>query len=165
MAMSRATAIGRVSMLCDANSYPQLSTTEIGTILDDLIRWNYWTASTAYIVDDLIVPTIPNGRMYRCIAPGTSDASTPTFPVFPSVGFINQTIYESTTSGVIWIDIGTAQKEQFDVQGATRRAWLLKASKCVGDVDAKESMSDVKLSQLVDHCTKMAERFRPLVIA
>lgn len=152
-------------MLADANSYPQITTTEIGTILDDLIRWDYWTASHSYAVDDLIVPLIPNGRLYRCVAAGTSDSTQPTFPVFPSIGFINQTIYESTTSGVIWIDIGTAQNEQYDVQGATRRAWLLKASRCAGDVDSKEGLSDVKLSQLSDHCIRMAERFRPLVIA
>jgi hypothetical protein len=43
--------------------------------------------------------------------------------------------------------------------------WMVKASRVVAEIDAKEGTSDVKLSQLKAHCLSMAERYRPLVFA
>ncbi len=39
-----------------------------------------WVASTAYSLDDIVVPTTANGFQYRCSVAGTSDSSEPTFP-------------------------------------------------------------------------------------
>ena len=42
---------------------------------------NYWTVNTAYGTSDYIVPSTPNGRLYRCTVAGTSAAVTePTWP-------------------------------------------------------------------------------------
>lgn len=40
----------------------------------------FWQASTAYSVGDLLQPTTPNGRRYRCTTAGTSDGTEPTWP-------------------------------------------------------------------------------------
>jgi hypothetical protein len=165
MSLTRASAIARVSMYCDAQSYPQLSTTDIGQVLDDTVRFGgVWTASTAYSVGDRIVPVTPNGRVYECRTAGTSGTTEPGWPRYGSY------IYWWTEDGTSdprlrWIDMGPANIEQYDVRSATQRCWLIKASRVAGEIDAKDGTSDVKLSQLRDHCVKMAERYRPMVIA
>lgn len=164
--MTRAEAIAQVSLFADATSYPQLSTTEIGSILDSYSRFSTWTASTTYAVGDRIVPTTPNGRVYECRVAGTSGTNQPDFIDYPAVYAIGWSVEDGTSDPVLlWVDQGPANVERYDVRTATRQAWLIKASRVVGDIDAKEGASDVKLSQLHQHCLTMSEKYRPLVIA
>jgi hypothetical protein len=65
----------------------------------------------------------------------------------------------------MWVDMGSINVERYDVRTATRQAWLIKASRVAADIDAKEGNSDVKLSQLMQHCLTMAERYRPVAFA
>ncbi|KKN00325.1 hypothetical protein LCGC14_1138980 [marine sediment metagenome] len=53
-----------------------------------------WTASTAYIVGDTVIPTTPNDNVYKCTTAGTSDSSEPTFPTTEG-----QTVNDNT---VVW---------------------------------------------------------------
>jgi len=46
---------------------------------------NTWQASTPYAASSVVVPTTRNGRIYRAVNAGTSDASEPTWPT-SSVG-------------------------------------------------------------------------------
>lgn len=39
----------------------------------------FWSASTAYALNDYVVPTTGNGRLYKCTTAGTSGASEPTW--------------------------------------------------------------------------------------
>lgn len=39
-----------------------------------------WAATTAYTSGDTVLPTTPNGRLYRCSTSGTSGGSEPTWP-------------------------------------------------------------------------------------
>ena len=49
--MTRAEAIAQVSLFVSAQSYPQMSTTDIGSILDSFSRFTTWAAATtAYIL-------------------------------------------------------------------------------------------------------------------
>ena len=50
------------------------------TPTSDPFTHDSWAASTAYSLDDYIVPTSPNGYYYRCVTAGTSGASEPTWP-------------------------------------------------------------------------------------
>lgn len=43
-------------------------------------QYSSWAASTAYSLDDVRVPTTPNGHKYKCTTAGTSDATEPTWP-------------------------------------------------------------------------------------
>lgn len=57
----------------DANSFDGVYKTLKGTA---------WAASTAYALDAVVVPTVPNGFTYICTTAGTSNATTePTWPV------------------------------------------------------------------------------------
>jgi hypothetical protein len=164
--MTRAEAIAQVSLFVDAQSYPQMSTTDIGSILDGLSRFSTWTASTAYAVGDRVVPVTPNGRVYECRVAGTSATTEPDYPAYPAYQFQGFSIEDGSSDPVLtWVDQGPVQVERYDVRSATRQAWLIKASRCASDIDAKEGTSDVKLSQLKAHCIEMAERYRPVVFA
>jgi hypothetical protein len=164
--MTRAEAIAQVSLFVDAQSYPQMSTTEIGNILDSFSRFTTWAVSTAYSVGDRVVPTTPNGRVYECRVAGTSGTTQPDYPVYPAYQFQGFSIEDGASNPrLTWVDQGPINVERYDVRTATRQAWLIKASRVAADIDAKEGTSDVKLSQLMQNCLTMADKFRPVVFA
>jgi len=51
-----------------------------------------WAASTAYSVDDLVVPTTGNNYRYKCTVAGTSDTSEPTWPTTPGQTVVDGTV-------------------------------------------------------------------------
>ena len=163
--MTRAEAIAQVSLFCDATSYPQLSTTEIGSALDIYSRFFTWTAATTYAVGDRVVPTTPNGRVYECRVAGTSSSTQPEFPAYPAAQYKGWSIQDGTSDPVLtWVDMGSINVERYDVRTVARQMWMVKASRVVAEIDAKEGASDVKLSQLKSHCLEMADKYRPLVV-
>mgnify|MGYP002142882647 FL=1 len=165
MGLTRAEAIARVSLWCDATAYPEVSTTDIGTVVDQFSRFSSWTASTAYAVGDRIVPTTPNGRVYEARRAGTSDTTEPGWPTAPWSQYQGWVYSEGTSDPeLMWVDAGPANVERYDVRSAARQVWLIKASRVVGEIDAKDGSADVKLSQLRTHCLEQAEKFRPMVI-
>ena len=113
-----------------------------------------------------MVPTTPNGRVYECRVAGTSGANQPLFPVYSPYQVKGFSLEDGTGDPTLmWVDQGPINVERYDVRTATRQAWLIKASRVAADIDAKEGTSDVKLSQLMQHCLEMANRFRPVVFA
>ena len=165
MGLTRAEAIARVSLWCDATSYPEVSTTDIGTVVDQFDRFASWAASTAYAVGDRIVPTTPNGRVYEARRAGTSGTTEPDWPTAPWTQYQGWCYSDGASDPqLLWVDAGPANVERYDVRSAARQVWLIKASRVVGEIDAKDGSADVKLSQLRAHCLEQAEKFRPVVI-
>ena len=165
MALSRADAIARVSLWCDATSYPEVSTTDIGTVVDQFDRFSAWTASTAYAVGDRIIPTTANGRVYEARRAGTSDTTEPEWPTWPGSQYQGWCVSDGTSDPeLLWVDAGPANVERYDVRSAARQVWLIKASRVAGEIDSKDGAADLKLSQLRTHCLEQAEKFRPMVI-
>lgn len=165
MALSRADAIARVSLWCDATSYPEVSTTDIGTVVDQFDRFAAWTASTAYAVGDRIIPTTANGRVYEARRAGTSDTTEPEWPTWPGSQYQGWCVSDGTSDPeLLWVDVGPANVERYDVRSAARQVWLIKASRVAGEIDSKDGAADLKLSQLRTHCLEQAEKFRPMVI-
>lgn len=64
-----------------------------------VVAYPAWTATTAFLVGDLIQPATPNGYGYKCIQQGTSASSGPTFPTG-----LNSTVQDGT---VIWLNVGS----------------------------------------------------------
>lgn len=56
-------------------SFTKPSALHIGLIKAD----GQWQASTAYSLNDIIIPATPNGHIYICTTAGTTGASEPTF--------------------------------------------------------------------------------------
>lgn len=166
MGMTRADAIALVSLWCDAQTYPEISTTDIGTVVDQFDRFTPWTATTTYAVGDRIVPTTPNGRIYEARRAGTSGGTEPQWPTSPWLQFTGFGISDGTSDPqLLWADMGPAHVERYDVRSAARQCWLIKASRVAGEIDSKDGTSDVRLSELHAHCMAMSGTFRPLVVA
>ena len=61
-----------------------------------------WTASTAYAVDQFVVPTTYNGHVYRVVSAGSSGGAAPTWPAGT-----NTIVTDGT---VTWMEAGTATR-------------------------------------------------------
>ncbi len=48
----------------------------------------------------------------------------------------------------------------YDLNRAAAQGWELKAGKAASDVDFQDAGGSYQLSQVVDHCTRMAARYR-----
>jgi hypothetical protein len=142
-----------------------VSTTDIGTVLDEHQRFGTWTASTVYAIGDRVVGTTPNGRVYECRQAGTSGTTEPEWPTIWGWAWEGYLLTEGASNPQLaWVDMGPANVERYDVRTATRAVWLLKSVLVATEIDAKEGTSDVKLSQLQAQFLTMADRFRPVSI-
>jgi hypothetical protein len=91
----------------------------------------HWQRSRAYSVGNVVIPITPNGHVYRCTAPGTSDNSTePTWP--------------TTTGGTVpdgaaltWTEASwqpTTSYSLGDVVAPTSASWNGHAYICTGPI-------------------------------
>lgn len=160
MPLTRLQAIEQLSTMCQSEEYPQLDTSDLAFLIDNNKRSKDWAASTAYVYGDIVEPITKNGRYYKCVEAGTSGTSNP----FPTYYYENgtSTAYDDNTSK--WIDLGPAYTEQYDVRGAARAGWILKASKVSHLINSKDGSQDLNLSALQEQFLKMAERYRPVVL-
>ena len=76
----------------DLNTIKDLLTQIVKGVLPD------WAASTAYSLDDLVIPATQNDLVYKCTTAGTSGGAEPTFPTT-----ISNTVADNT---VVWTCIG-----------------------------------------------------------
>jgi len=51
-----------------------------------------WVASTAYKIGSYAKPTTPNGKRYKCVVPGTTGGSQPTWPTLDGEYVFNGTV-------------------------------------------------------------------------
>lgn len=162
--LSRVQVIEQVSVQADTLTYPILTSSEVATIVDRSQRFATWAASTGYTINDRIIPTPSNGRVYECVCAGTSSATQPNFP--NSGGYTDQVFPDDSTGiygdgdDLLWADVGPQPYEQYDERISTRQCWLLKAARCASEVDS----GGVSLNQLMKNCLTMAERYKAVVI-
>lgn len=57
-----------------------------------------WAASTSYSLNDVVIPTTPNGHKYKCTTAGASNSSEPTWPTASS-GTVSDGTAEWTEDG------------------------------------------------------------------
>ncbi len=80
-----------------------------------------WTATTAYIVGDTVIPATPNDQVYKCTTAGTSGGSEPTFPTTE-----DQTVGDGSVTWTLTYDYQynsdfAATNHQFWEAGARKR--------------------------------------------
>lgn len=160
MAITRDQALAYVTLHAQTNSYPEIDIGTVGTFVDSNRRYSTWTANTAYAVGDYIVPTVPNGRIYKAVVAGTSSATEPGFPVY--VLYKSYRINDGTA--LIWQDYGIISTDQYDTRSAVRSLWIYKAGILANQVDASDDRSNVKLSLLQSQFLTMAEKYRPFEV-
>lgn len=152
--MTRAEALLEVARNCGSSEYPYLDSTDLSALVDKWRGYTVWTASTAYVVGDKIIPTVSNGRLYICIIAGTADTVEPEWP-----DYVTQPYYGiGDGQNLVWQDIGPAPV-QYDVMAASREGWLLKASRATGLVNVTDGAVSAGMGQLQDKCIRQAQRF------
>ena len=92
MPLSRLQAIKLLSQYVQADLYPELDVNQLGQLIDSHKKFRTWEPETYYNVGDMIIPTVPNGRVYQCIIAGNSLA---TEPDWPTIGYaVGQCLFE-----------------------------------------------------------------------
>lgn len=165
--MDEATARRRIEQLTQADQDPTLSNDEVDTLLEDARRPDIagnspqnvttvaeWAASTAILAGTVVVTTA--GRYWRCRVPGTTGATEPTWPDLDGYAVSHSPLTDGT---VTWEDFGTTWAPTFDLSAAAAQGWRMKAGKAAGRFDFAEDGQQFSRSQVVAHCTAMAERY------
>lgn len=167
MPLSRLQAIKQLSDMCQSTLYPELTDNQLGNLIDQHKKFRSWEPNTAYSVGDMIVGTIPNGRVYQCIIAGTS---TTTEPTFPSIGYaVGQAFYNYVGTppnfyGLTFQDNGFITQEIYDVRAAAKQAWLLKASIAANLANTSDGQMRIDLHTIQENCLQMAGKFRSFFI-
>jgi len=160
MPLTRTQALDRLAWMTASDQYPFLDSTALQQLVDDHARWGLWIASTAFVVGDIVIPTVANGRLYQCVIAGTSGATEPQFPQY------TRTTGYSVNDGsgdLLWEDIGPANIERYDIRTSARQGWIRKASSITHLIDVKDGQVDAKMAVLREHCLDQAKRFSPMV--
>ncbi len=144
-----AVALDRLRRVCDSESDPAVTDTELEDILDQCRVATVRTASTSYAVGDRVLLSPSNGRMYKALEAGSSASSAPTFTGRTQI----------RDGSVLWEDDGPAHPDLWDMGTAKRMALLAKAQACGKEFDAKEQGVDQKFSQMHAHYQRLAANY------
>jgi hypothetical protein len=150
LAAQRDAALSKLKLYSAHDTAPVI-TNDLSAILDAHLRATYWTASTAYVAGDVILPTATNGHRYVCAKAGTSGTTEPIWPIRDASGISDGT----GSNAITWIEDGPAYDNPYDVRASIHAAWALKASRAsvLFDDDAG------KREQVYKHCMEMAEKY------
>lgn len=163
--MTEEEALSELSDLCQPDCLPQLSTDELTRVLRRFARWTVHAVETAYTVGQRVAPAVPNGRMYICIAAGTSGEEIPSWPS-RSTGYAGRSVPYIVSDGdtLRWQDDGPAFPEQYDIGGAAQAAWMMKAAKSAHFVNMQEGPQKMEMEKAHLHCKAMAAAHSPLFV-
>jgi hypothetical protein len=180
--LSLSAAHALVAQQCAPTVDPIISDAEIDAILTRLATTTIWLPSTAYVVGQVVIPTAPLGRVFRCVLPGMSDTFEPEWLIAPhytgtvnplgawwGVGplpFVGNVVTTPWFWGLgdgscAWRDFGAFAGELYDVQRATYEAWMLKAQKASSRVDSSLGGGiTARESQTYQQCLAQARRYQ-----
>jgi hypothetical protein len=139
-----------------ATTEPKLDSGELEDLLTQHARATVWVAATAYGAGQAIVSTGRNGRLYRCLEPGTSDA---TEPEWGSSGSHYQGRPVGDGDVLVWQDCGPAFAELYDLNAAARDGWLRKAAAVADQVYFASAGQMFSMQQQHAAFLKMADRY------
>lgn len=155
--MTLSEAMQRLSDMGVLLPEPQIPTPVVTALVEASSRAGTRAASTAYSVGNKAVPALANGRIYQAIQGGSSGSA---LPVWPTVTGRGQRVGQRVVDGtVIWIDIGAAHPDIYDVNAAARSCWLWRASQLTTKTDISDGQLSIKRSQLYDHAIAQARRY------
>ena len=162
--MNESQAIARVKLQAAAGVYPLLTDDEVSACLAIHQRGLVWQAETIYNVGDKILPTVPTGFIYVCQRNGESLTTEPSWPAYSSGSVYVGYRFTEGDSGLLWAVAGHAPPQMWDVRGAVREAWMLKAAKCSADLNISDRNAKIERQKVYDNCISMANKFVPVFV-
>jgi hypothetical protein len=155
-------AMTRLKAMVQDEVCPTLNPDELQLLLDGAKRAAIWTASTAFSIGDVVIPTTNNrnGHRYVCIAfDGSGVSSATTEPTWSSCR--DATI---TDGNITWQEDGR-EFDLWDLRRAAYDGWDMKMSKASPYEDFKQGDQSFSDSQLFEHCKKKRDSFVPVMVA
>ena len=153
-------AVAKVSRQAGADQEPVIEPSEVRAIVEEC-GIALHAVSTAYAFGDRVLPATGNGRVYRCVVPGTSGATAPVWSGM-TCGYYGYRFSDGTAT---WEDAGPAPAEQYDVNLATYKVLLRKKAESPDDMDFSSSDEKVSLSQRQKNLDALLKRYEPVFMA
>lgn len=161
-ATDRANALSRLTRWVQPDTAPVLTQAEIEATLDDNRRASVWTAATAYVPGDVIVPTVRTGHRYRCIVGGTSGTAEPYTGSDRWPTTQGATVTDGASSPLLtWQEDGPEYTNLYDVRQAAYECCDLKVQKSAQFIQA----GDLHMQMVHEHWIKQRDSFMPMGFA
>jgi hypothetical protein len=154
-AEDREIALERLASFAAPDVEPTLSVDELEDILDQSARGTRWNDATDFAVGTVVIPTANNGHVYVVTVGGTTGATEPTWPESMGGTVVDNEV-EFEEAGLYYYS------SLYDVRGALRKAWELKAAKASELISSADSGSEQMIFQ---QCQRMIEHYTTPVIA
>lgn len=150
----RDATLEKLELTAQPDVEPTLSIGDLDAILDRNQRASRWVTVTAYSIGDVILPTVRNGHQYLVTESGTSGATEPTWLTADG---------SSVTDGTVELEeSGTDYASVYDLRGAIRECWELKAAKASEYISSSDSGNE---QMIFEHCQQMVQRYQtPMVV-
>jgi len=152
-------AIEAVTAEGQINIAPTISD-RIGAILAKVKLASTWANNTAYVVGNVVMPTVRNGHKYRCIQAGTSEADSADEPEWPLGA--SAIITEGASDPILtWVEDGPELSQIYDVQKAIHQCWMEKA----GKASNLYASGNAQMQQVYEQCLKQAQLYSSFNLA
>jgi hypothetical protein len=152
-------ADAELRFICPVSVDPTLGAEDISYILAKSVVGTVWAADTAFAYGAVIIPTEANrnGHRYKCIMPGTSGVTEPSWPTWDNSAVGDGSVLQ-------WQEDG-AECDLWDRRALGWHGWNKKADNASCRFDFDVSGDGRKHSQVAEFCRKRAMMFAPVVIA
>lgn len=141
----------------DWDQDPALTAGEISDILDRHAIATTWVTATAYVYGDRVAPATPTGRIFKCVEPGTTGGTEPTWPETYSGQVVDGT--------VTWEEDGPLPETLYNLRAAAYEAWTIKAGKAAKMFTFGSDGQSFNRSDINKHCMEMAAQYAPYRMA
>lgn len=128
-------------------------TKDLDAILENNKRARTFAVATAHTTGQVVMPTARNGYRYRVVIPGTSGAAEPTWPT----SYEGQVTSGASNPVLTFEEAGPEFSNIYDVRGAAKEAWMLKASKASEYLEEEEPV--------YKRCIEQANRYASIGVA
>jgi len=110
-----------------------------------------WAANQPYDLGTELVPTQPNGHVYRVTSAGVSGAAEPVWPTASGATVTDGTAVHS--------EAGPAWSGAWHLPAAAVAAWRVKAGKAAERYSLSTDGQSLSRSDLIAHCERMAAHY------
>lgn len=155
-ATEKATAITKATLYASTATEPVLTAGEVEAIVDECARATTWVQNTAYVVGQVVRPTVGNDHFYRCTQAGTSATLLADEPTWPTTR--RATITDGESDPVLtWQEDGREPSSIYNVQLAIHKCWQVKTARA----SELAKLGEGNMQQVFEHCQEMMQQTAP----